>query len=197
MISRILFLVILGIALTIIGKITNRMYQNAIEQEEKVKNGESESHYIVTIPSTLSWVMWANVILAIIILIINILVWFQTGKMGDGMVPFCLIYMTIFLIMIAFVKFWWIQVNEDEMEIHRFLRPTKRARFSEINRVREDKMHQLVVYRSGHRLVTVNLLSNNRSSFDASCLRYGVDMSAIPSAEETIQSVQKKQHKDS
>lgn len=175
----------------------NRMYEHAIKQAEETKEQGTTEKYVVSIPPLLGQVSLANVVLAAIILVVNVFVWKRTGKMGDGMVQFCLIYMGIFLFIYAGVKIWWIKVDADEMEIHRFLRPTRKAKFSEVERVREDKWHQLVVYSKGHRLVTVNLMCENRSKFDASLARYGVDMSAIPYSVDVIRSVYKEENDSS
>lgn len=191
MLETILGLIVYIAFMALGTKLVSNMYQHTLEQY--AATNENVEHYVVTIPSMLGGTMLANVGIAAIILVVNIAVWAATGTMGDGMVQFCLIYATIFLLMYASVKIWWITVDGDKMVIRRFLRPTREARFSEVERVREDKWHQLVVYSQGHRLVTVNLMCDNRSLFDGSLVRYGVDMSAIPAAEEVIRAVQKEQ----
>lgn len=195
MIDRILGLVALSIALALCAKVVGGMYQRSVEQAEAARDAGDDEHYVVTIPSALGSLMLVNVGLAAAILAVNVFVWATGGKMGDGMVQFCLIYAGLFLLMYAGVRLWRITVDGDQMEIRRFLRHTRRARFSEVERVREDRWHQLVVYAHGHRLVTVNLLNDNRPRFDASLARAGVDMSAIPAADEVIRSVRAEQRR--
>lgn len=154
-----------------------------------------KNHYIVKIPDILGNVTLVNVVLAVIILVVNLIVWKTKGIMGDGMVQFCLIYGGLFLLFYAGIKLWWIKVDEDNFEIHRFLRRVKHAKFSEVERVREDKWHQLVVYTNGHKLIRVNLLCDNRDLFDESLINYGVDMSSIPSSEEIINEIEEKKNK--
>lgn len=189
MIRRILCFAIVGAFMYLATSVVNRMYQRTEAAAKEAAAGETVERYTVRIPSMLGAMGLANAGLALLILAVNVAVWCSGGKMGDGMVWFCLIYGGLGVLLYAFCHFWRLDVDGDSFVLHRFLRPARRGRFSEITRVREDHWHQLVCYRGHRKVVTVNLMNDNRPRFDASCVRYGVDMSAIPGVDEIIREV--------
>lgn len=172
---------VMGVALYAV----NSMYQRTRKDAEAVKEGETVERYTVRIPM-LGGVSLANAGMAAVILATNVMVRLTGGQMGDGMVQFCLIYGGLGLLGYALCHYWRLEVDGDSFTLHRFLRPARQGRFSEITRVREDRWHQLVCYSGQRKVVTVNLMNENRARFDASCARYGVDMSAISDAQDLI-----------
>lgn len=186
MIRRLMATAIMYAVMLVILYAVNSMYQRTRQEAEAVKGGETAEQYTVRIPM-LGGVSLANAGMAAVILIVNVIVRLTGGQMGDGMVQFCLVYGGLGLLGYALCHYWRLEVDGDVYTLHRFLRPARQGRFSEITRVREDRWHQLVCYSGRRKVVTVNLMNENRARFDASCARYGVDMSAIPSASELIQ----------
>lgn len=193
MIRRILWFAIMGVVVYLITAVVNRMYQRTEIAAKEAAAGETVEQYTVRIPAMLGAIGLANAGLALLILAVNAAVWLSGGKMGDGMVWFCLIYGSLGILLYVFCHCWRLDVDGDSYVLHRFLRPARRGRFSEITHVREDRWHQLVCYRERRKVVTVNLMSDNRARFDASCVRYGVDMSAIPGADEIIREIREQQ----
>lgn len=162
---------IYAIAMNVIYFAINSLYNRKNILSGSDQNG---SCYIVKMPKALKYVYTAFFCLGLFMFCV-----FFTFKILEnptvtkGHLWMCLGIMAIGLLGVFWASRWKIAVNGDQMEIQRLLRKNIIIQIDEIERVKIGKKNQMVLYRNGKMLITIDYLSDNFELLEQSLKRHG------------------------
>ncbi len=128
----------------------------------KVDSGEDDTNYVVKMPAALK-----NVYLTMFVLGMIMCITFTVCRIKGvpsatvGLIRFSLIFAGIGLLVMIWASRWRICVDGERMEIHKLFHKRQVLLFSEIEKVEVTQKDQLILYKNGKRIVTVDLLSDN------------------------------------
>lgn len=154
LIRCIIFVAALFIIELVVGKMNAR--NNA------VVDGESDAQYIVRIPASMKYVGYAMVGFGILAFFTFLIIRLRGEKaITIGLFNFALIFAAIGLVYVLMAASWKIEVDQEQMEVHRLFHRTKQLSVSEIERVTVSKNNQLTLYYKGKKLASVSYLCDN------------------------------------
>jgi len=164
--------IVYALTMCVLGGIINHLYTR---NDKEGRSEQDDDNYVVSVPKALKQAgiaMFAMGMLLFIIFFVFVLRGVTSATTGH--LGVFLIFALIGLYVILWSDAWHIKVNGEKLEVRRFLRRTQRLTFSEIDRVKMTKKFQLVLYRGKTRIAVVDLLTDNRSRFDASLKRHEI-----------------------
>lgn len=151
---------IYAIAMNVIYFAINSLYNRKNILSGSDQNG---SCYIVKMPKALKYVYTAFFTFKIL----------ENSTVTKGHLWMCLGIMAIGLLVVFWASRWKIAVNGDQMEIQRLLRKNIIIQIDEIEHVKIGKKNQMVLYRNGKMLITIDYLSDNFELLEQSLKRHG------------------------
>lgn len=164
--------IVYALVMSILGGVLNRLYT----RDDKVIDSEQDDdNYVLRVPKVLKQVGFVMFAMGMLLFVI-FFAFRLSGNLSAtvGHLNFFLIFALIGLLVVLWSGAWRIKVNGESLEVRRFLRKTQRLTFSDIDRVKMTKKFQLVLYRGRKKVAIVDLLTNNRSRFDASLEKRGI-----------------------
>lgn len=144
-------------------------------RDNTVKNsGQDEIHYVVKIPGTLKYI-YASMFFLGIIMFFTFFIFKLKGNptVTTGHFRVALIFAGIGLGVMIWSTKWRLVVNGDELEIHRFLHKSEIFSISEIEKAEIGTKDQVILYKNGKKIVTVDGLSDNYDRFKETLQKYG------------------------
>ncbi len=164
--------IVYALVMSILGGVINHLYTR---DDKATDSSQDDDNYAVRVPKALKQVGLVMFAMGMLLFVM----FFAFRISGNtsatvGHLNFSLTFALIGLIVVLWSGAWRIKVNGESIEVRRFLRKTQRLTFSEITRVKMTKKFQLVLYRGGKRVAIVDLLTDNRSRFEASLEKHEI-----------------------
>ena len=170
--------IVYALVMSILGGVINHLYTR---DDRAMDYGQDDDNYAVRVPKALKQVGFAMFAMGMLLFVIFFAFRFSGNTSATvGHLNFFLIFALIGLLVVLWSGVWRIKVNGENLEVRRFLRKTQSLTFSEISRVKMTKKFQLVLYRGGKRIAIVDLLTENRSRFEASLEKHGIQIEGQP-----------------
>lgn len=136
--------------------------------------GQSEMCYVVKMPGALKYVYLGLFLLGVCMFCIFT---FQKIKKNptvtDGHLWMSLGVMAIGLLVVVWASKWKVAVNGDQMEIQRLFRKDVILQVEEIERVEIGKKNQMILYKDGKKLITIDHLTDNYEYLEKTLKRNG------------------------
>lgn len=159
------------ISLCVISLVMNYFYGRENNSHDPGQNG---MNYIVQLPKGMK-VIYSLLFIAGILLTIFFLVvktkW--GGGVTDGHIWFALILAGIGIIVMAAGGRWKVSVKKDQMTVVSLGRTTRRFQISDIEKVEEGEDGEIMIYKNGKKIVTVERVSENYDRFKNTMRQYG------------------------
>ncbi|MCD8012063.1 MAG: hypothetical protein LUG99_02600 [Lachnospiraceae bacterium] len=163
--------VVYAIAMCAIGGVTGYLHNRDSAGND---TGQDSVNYVLKLPRALAGIFLAVLIIGMFSFVFVAVSRFMgTPTATIGLIRVSLGFAAVGLVMMLWVGAWRITVTGDRMEIHRFLRRTQTAEFTKLERVEVTKRFQLVLYKEGRKLATVDLLAENYDRFADTLRKYG------------------------
>lgn len=125
-------------------------------------SGQSEMCYVVKMPGTLKYVYLGLFLLGVCMFCIFTFQKIQKNPtVTDGHLWMSLGVMAIGLLVAVWANRWRVAVNGEKMEIQRLFRKNVILQVNEIERVETGKKNQMILYRGGKKLITIDYLTDN------------------------------------
>ncbi len=166
--------IVYALVMSVLGGIINYLYTR---DDKAMDSNQDDDNYAVRVSKALKQVGLAMFAMGMLLFVI----FFAFRISGNtsatvGHLNVFLIFALIGLLVVLWSDAWRIKVSGESIEVRRFLRKTQRLTFSEISRVKMTKKFQLVLYRDGKKVAVVDLLTENRSRFEASLEKHGIQI---------------------
>lgn len=139
---------------------------NHLNNRDDAKPPDEEGKYTVCIPSALSWVYLALFGLGVILFAVFLFSYAaHAANVTPGHLYMSVSIMGIGVLIMSWAHYWRIVVDKDQISVHRLFRRTKTFPVSELTKAVAGKKGELILYRNGKKLVTVDFLCDNYSWF--------------------------------
>ncbi|MCD7744506.1 MAG: hypothetical protein LUI13_04330 [Lachnospiraceae bacterium] len=163
--------IVYAAAMCLVGWVTGYLHNRSASPDGTVLDGGS---YVLKFPKALTGVFAAVMMIGMLsFAFVAVSRCLGTPSATIELIRVSLGFAAVGLAMMLWSMTWSVRVTGEQMEIHRFLRRTQLVTFAEIERVDVSKRFQLLVYRDGRRLVTVDLLAENYDRFTETLEKYG------------------------
>lgn len=124
--------------------------------------GQSEMCYVVKMPGTLKYVYLGLFLLGVCMFCIFTFQKIQKNPtVTDGHLWMSLGVMAIGLLVVVWASKWKVAVNGNQMEIQRLFRKDVILQIDEIERAEIGEKNQMILYRGGNKLITIDYLADN------------------------------------
>ena len=170
MTGKIVRLIVYGITLCILYGILNYLNNRGTVK----LRGEREAHYIVKIPDVLKYISLFLFALGIIMFITFLISKLRGNPTAtNGHLWLSLVVAAIGILIMILVAQWKVIVNGNQMEIYRLFHRKEAVRITEIDKVEIGKKGQMILYRDGKKLVTIDGLADNYDTLRKTLVQYG------------------------
>ena len=149
---------------------------------EYLKNRENTStdakqndlSYIVKAPSVLKYAYVSLFIVGIIMFLIFFIFKLKgNSTVTAGHIYFALIISAIGLAVMIFTSRWRVIVSGNQIEIHNLFGKSECVQISEIEKAEIGNKEQIILYRDGKKLITIDGLSDNYDRFEKTLKKNG------------------------